>query len=485
MKALVALVRPLAVFLILLATQTACSRTPADGTVIKRSTGQIYLIVNGYRRQVPDIHSLLAYGLGKSVLQIPDAQLDAIKLGPALPFVPSSFIRASTGEVFHLEAGKRREIDTTKALSANYPGADVRSIPDSQVESIPLGTPITGFEKVIPPRERAYDLRVIGVSPAQGLLEHQSMQVRYQLDVREVGLTGDLAPAKLGGFVCQADNKGTCSAIAELQPNQTFTGDFNTFAPSAGSAAPVSIKLVVTDATCSPCETILASSEDFFVPVAARYEIAIESFQLYKPRSKFTDTVKISLRSGLQGSGIGESFCQVVGGNFCRVNVAQGDVGEFRVVAMAAPIPVPRVVNNVRVGPFDLIPEVSDNLVFQYDVENLGHEKTEVLDSISQAASGILDALVRNQNIGTLGGFAGRIRGLDGCDGPVAVDGRLILNKSDANLPGVPTLDSLTREKGQLTPNYTLFEGTDSPIGCGENSRYQVTWSVIRTSWQQ
>jgi hypothetical protein len=484
MKALVALFRLVTVLSILFATQTSCSRTPADGTVIKRSTGQIYLIENRYRRQVPDLHSLLAYGLGKSVSLIPDAQLDAIKLGPALPSVPSAFIMNSAGEIFHLEAGKRRQFETAKALASNYPGADVRSIPDGQVQSIPLGLPITEFEKVIPQRERAYDLKVIGVSPAQGLLEHQAIQVRYQLDVREVGLSGDLAPAQLKGFVCPADNIGTCSNISELQPNQTFTGDFNAFAPSASNAAPLNIKLV-TEAACNPCETLLAVSEDFYVPIAARYEIAIDSFDLEKPRSKFNDTVKISLRSGLQGHPIGESFCQVLGGNFCRVNIGQGDFGPIGDDPFGPHTSRLVRVGNVRVGSFDLVPEVSDNLVFQYDVENLGHENQTVLDSISQAAGGILDALLRKKNIDTLGGFAAKIQGLEGCDGPVAVDGRIILNKSDAELPGVPTLDSLTRERGLFTPIRTQFEGPDSQSGCGENSRYRVTWSIYRTSWKQ
>ena len=482
MKTLIALRRPLTILSILLTTQAACSRIPKDGTVIKSSTGQIYLIDGRHRRQIPDTHSLLAYGLGKAVVQTLDEKVDAIALGPPLPSVPSAFIRNSAGEVFHLEAGKRRQLDITKAVAANYPGATVMGLPDSKIESIPLGTPITEFEKVILQRERAYDLKIVGISPNRALLEHGAMQVRYQLDVREIGLTGDLTPARLKGSVCPAVS-GNCIPIPELQPNQTFTGELNTFAPSAASAAAVNIKLV-GEAACSPCETILAVSEDSFVPVAARYEIAIESFFADKLRSKFTDTVKISLRSGLQGSPLGASFCQVVGGNFCRVNVAQGDVGAFTVVAMAAAIPNPRTVNNVRVGSFDLIPEVSDNVVFQYDVENLGHEKTEVLNSLSQAAGGILDALVQHQNIDTLGGFASKIVGLEGCDGTVAVDGKLILNKSDANLPGVPTLDSLTRDNGHFTPRFTQFEGTDSAIGCGGNSRYQVTWSIIRTSWQ-
>src|SRR6185503_15988662 len=118
MKTLIALRRPLTILSILLTTQAACSRIPKDGTVIKSSTGQIYLIDGRHRRQIPDTHSLLAYGLGKAVVQTLDEKVDAIALGPPLPSVPSAFIRNSAGEVFHLEAGKRRQLDITKAVAA-------------------------------------------------------------------------------------------------------------------------------------------------------------------------------------------------------------------------------------------------------------------------------------------------------------------------------------------------------------------------------
>jgi hypothetical protein len=494
MKALlVFLARLIALSVILLASQIGCSHAPADGTVIRRSTREIYLIENGRRRRVPDLRSLLAYGLGKRILDNPDRQVDKIPLGPEMPSVPSAFIQRSTGEIYYLDAGKRRQFVTTQTLFANFPNAVVKIIPDGAVDSIQLGLPIPDGVKIVE-KERDYDLKIVSVSPTEALLEHQPIRIQYELHVREVGVLGDLTPATLRGAVCPVSNKGTCSMIADLQPDHTFNGVIEAFAPPAGRAAPVAIKLV-TEAQCTNvpdcfAETILSLSDDFGLPVAARYDIAIVSFDLHRPRAKVNDTVKISLRSGLQGHGPGGNFCSIFGGNFCAVLIPQGDFGTGVGPFGDGPHTEPHViVNNVRVGSFDLIPEVSDNLAFEYDVENLGVSYDQratqlVLDSMSQATAGILDAVMQSGNFDKLDSFANKIHGLDQCDGPVAVDAKLILNKSDPNLPGLPTLDSLTRDNGRFIAPPTRFEGTDSGLGCGVNSLYDVTWAVIRTSWQ-
>jgi len=338
-------------------------------------------------------------------------------------------------------------------------------------------------------KERTFDLKVISITPAEGLLEHQPIQVKYQLDIGVTNGFGELKP--ISGSVCPASNKGTCVAIPDLAPRR-YSDVIQAYAPSAGARTSVKIKLITAPPACPQApncfgEALLTESDDFVVAVAARYEIAVTGFEILKTRAKTKDTVKISLRSQLQS---GPSLCNIVGANFCAINVAQGDhgTGESPLGPRTAAVVA---VNNVRVGPFDLIPDVSDNLAFEYDVMNLGvpygQTATQaILDLASLGAAGVLDAVsTKNQGtFDTLNIFAQRIHGLEQCDGPVAADGKLFFNKSDPNLPGVPTLDSATRDTGRFTPAPTQFEGTNSALGCGENSRYRVTWSVIRISWQ-
>jgi len=357
-------------------------------------------------------------------------------------------------------------------------------------------------EGQVPQETRVYDLQIVGVSPSAGVREHQQVQVRFQLGVtlREGG--GDLKP--LSAAVCPTSDKGTCFVIPDVQL-QTYVGVIEAQAPTAGAGAKVRIQLV-TPPPCvgSPTCTVELMSHldvkpvtnnngtdtiaEFTMPVAARYEVGITSFQVYRPRAMTLDTVKISLRSGLQGDPVSSGPCDVVTANFCRVNVAEGDHGSTGVLSLRNVPPV--LVNDIRVGPYDLIPEVSENLVFQYDVENLGMQYEQkalqqILDAMSLAAAGILDGLMNSSGVGSgpfdkLDSFANKIQGLDQCDGPVAVDGVVLLNK---HFPGLQTLDILTRDTGVYSSAAKMYEGTDS-VGCGGNSVYSVTWTVFRTSWE-
>jgi hypothetical protein len=335
--------------------------------------------------------------------------------------------------------------------------------------------------------ERTYDLKIVGVTPAGRLLEHQPIQIEYRLQIGETyPVLGGLS--QMAASVCPSSKQGNCVAIPDLKPGG-YHGVIQSFAPSAGAAVRLKLKVVTTVHMLGRRfseEVQVAESDAFPLQVAARYEVAIDKIAIVRPRAKTKDTVKISLRAGLQGQPTGSSVCDIVGGGFCVTLAPQGDLDGTPDGARSK---ATYAVNNVRVGSFDLIPEVSDNLAFQYDVENFGtpYEQkvlTEVLNDMSTAAAGILDAVMNGKSFDKLDDFAHKIHGLDQCDGPVAVDAKRFLNKSNTNLPGLPTLDLATRATGRFTSEPTSFEGTDSGLGCGRNSLYEVTWSVTRTSWQ-
>ncbi|OKO74512.1 hypothetical protein AC629_34975 [Bradyrhizobium sp. NAS80.1] len=223
-------------------------------------------------------------------------------------------------------------------------------------------------------------------------------------------------------------------------------------------------------------------------------------------RSRFQDDVKISLRAALEEE-TADSLCSRAGAHFCVKLAPQGSytTGEGRHNDVIVNV------NNVEVGPFNLIPEVSSNLAFEYDIFNLGEPygqkaAEEFFNNMSELAAGALNAIMnrnpessgessgtsgqkRNPSSGTSGQFdkldtwAHSVHGLAKCDGPVAGDAILFLNKSDLVAPS-PTLDSATRGTGKFTSDPKSFEGADSGPGCGENSLYVVVWSVTRLSWQ-
>jgi len=359
---------------------------------------------------------------------------------------------------------------------------------------------------------RLFKLEAVSVSPTQNLLEHQVIQIAYKLTVSWSAIGLATNPAPLSGAVCPESNEGTCIVIPDLQPGD-YHGTIEARAPSASPEAQVRVQLV-NPPPCipaGPCAvstllhldvSLIQASDPVLVPIAASYNISIDRFTIFKMRSRFHDEVKISLRTGLEGVSSGDSLCSRAGAHLCAILVSEGS--HTTGASLDGPHEVKVVaVRNVEVGPFNLIPEVSPNIVFEYDIFNLGEPYSqkstkEFFDSMSLLAAGVLNAVMNRspvekstgKSIGTSGTFdkldtwAHLVHGLAECDGPVAGDAINFLNKFDPLTPQAPTLDLATRGTGKFTSDPKSFEGVDSGPGCGGNSLYEVVWSVNRVSWR-
>jgi hypothetical protein len=294
-------------------------------------------------------------------------------------------------------------------------------------------------------------------------------------------------------MVCPINNKGSCNPISDLIPGRVFTGTINAFAPAANSNAKIPIKLIDSTATCPTApncnEVVLAESEPINIPIAATYDVAIDQFVVHQPRSKCKDSVKISLYSALQKGDQAILLCSLAGANYCIALADEGDHGTGDCLPGDPRRDDFVTVNNVRVGPFKLVPEVSESVLFNFVVLNLGETYSQTatrdfLNFLSQGAAGVLDATAKNNaSFDTLQKWSEIIHGLAGCDGPVASGSVTLLNKALPAAPGAKTIDTLTAATGRFTDEFARIQGTDSAFGCGQNSRYSVKWSVIRTSW--
>lgn len=350
--------------------------------------------------------------------------------------------------------------------------------------ALPLASfaqPPNGHGNLFPPvpKQYGFDLAILSIDPKDGdhIVEHQPITIAYELTVTVFGITGEPSPMSVS--VCTSDNNNCSDTIGPVTVRK-YKGTISALAPAAGAHAPVSITAFtpVPGVDVEFPNHIGVAETEKRIPVAARYDVSIDSFTILNTRALHEDQVKVSLLSSLQGSPVdGDSACQVVGANYCVQLVDQGSRNN-------GTYPV----KGVRVGSYDLVPEQSPNLVFQFSVMNMGEtysqHATEVfLNVMSGASAGILNALMSGGNYGGLDSFAKMIHGLDKCDGPVAVDAKVLFNRSEPTLPGVPTMDSMTKSSGHYTSEQ-LYQGTDSGLGCGSNSQYKVAWSLIRTSWQ-
>jgi hypothetical protein len=333
---------------------------------------------------------------------------------------------------------------------------------------------------------RQYDLKITDIQPPNPL-EHEEIVVSYQLIVTIKGNSAFLRPQKLPGRICSSTRLGTCPTIADLRAG-TWEGSLRTSAPAAGADVPVIIELLTRvpgdEVAEFPSENVQTSAERR-IPVSARYEVSIDAFTIHRTRARHEDTVKISLRGFVNGQrSAANDACLIVGPPiYCVTNVAQGDHNDGTHTA-----------TGVRVGPFDLVPEVTDDLAFAYVVLNLGTPYelrvfNKIMNGVSDATAAFLKVLYPQAG-GAGGGwdsandFTKKLNDMQfgGCDGPVAADGHVILNKTISGASG-STLDARTRSTGRFTETSGTYE-IESQDGCGKSPRYDVTWSIIRTSWR-
>jgi hypothetical protein len=112
-------------------------------------------------------------------------------------------------------------------------------------------------------------------------------------------------------------------------------------------------------------------------------------------------------------------------------------------------------------------------VIFNYQIVNSGHGDQDAIVRRLVAAGTALAARGLTGPWGTLAGFVIEFVGgilFPNCDGPVAVD-QVVLTGAN--------LGQWTAATGTYVET-RRYPGTDSPWGCGSNSDYKATWSVVR-----
>lgn len=123
-------------------TGTGAAANVADGSVIRRSNGIIFLVDGGQRHYIPEPATLNFLGLTNAVRTLPDAVVDAVPMGKPMPQLPSRVIRGSSGAIFVIEAGRRRHVPDPATFAALGLQKELRDVPDASLNAIPLGSPL-------------------------------------------------------------------------------------------------------------------------------------------------------------------------------------------------------------------------------------------------------------------------------------------------------------------------------------------------------
>jgi hypothetical protein len=184
-------------------------------------------------------------------------------------------------------------------------------------------------------------------------------------------------------------------------------------------------------------------------PAAAKaktYDFTVRSFQILNTRSLHEDTdhVTIALKVGTK-----VYPAQVK-------HMGKLNNGTFKVLLSFKDVEVPT-------------PETK--VVMSYLIMNSGHDKDKVSEWLKKGAEGLLSkGAAASGGLGTVVSYLGELGInvlLPNCDGWVAGD--------HINLTG-KTLAAYAGGRHEETRNYP---GVDSPTGCGSNSHYKVTWSIV------
>ena len=330
------------------------------------------------------------------------------------------------------------------------------------------------------PSRYAYDLRITAVQDGP-LLENQPIEVDYALDVHAFHLRGAL-PAARQGQICGAD-MSNCQPVGLLTEGRHVSGKTTT-TTVAGALAPLRI-VVASPQICAPgveCfGTDLLMDATVTRPVAARYTVWLDRFQIDFTRARHNDTVWVTLRGLVDGQrSAADDACTIYGQTSCLYE----KLGDFNNGQHAQSWPIP----NAKVGPFDIVPEIDGDLRVAFNLLNYGFSDTEAgykdtMDTINAAAGAAMQAAY-GAAWGGVEAFTATLNAMitPDCDGPTFVGQKVFLNKNIS--PSSPvTLEAATRATGVLQipdPTQTI----KSQQYCGRSSEYSVSWSVHRDSWK-
>lgn len=352
------------------------------------------------------------------------------------------------------------------------------------------------------PKQLTYDISAQRMGTGD-IIEFTPMNISWTLTVGKLGIVGpDPTPVDISicPVINSPDSQFKCAEIHRASPGRTYRGTMTVPAPPAGRQSALRIVVLKSADTRGEDYGQKTPVKDASVraDVAARYDVALTSFEMLTTRSTSTDTVWLTLQGLIKADPPHPSdspdACKLAGFNWCVFNQKYGDIHDSGV----------RVVDNLRIGPYDLVPEREKDLRILFYLDNHGDNVAQeiglaVANGFSKAGMIALGAYGGLSGNNSIGSFAS---GLDSimeqlhtaetasCDGKLAEDIVIIANTTVAN-QSQDTLDAFTKANGTFTSAVLnngvpkIYNETDGDFRCDRRGgKYTVTYTVYRTSWR-
>lgn len=126
-----------------------------DGTLLKASGPQVDMMQNHQRRWIPDPQTFNYMGLNwNAILTISDNEWSSIPAGPQFPSrADGTLLKGSQPNVYVMQNGQRHWIPDPATFDAlGYSWADVQTVADADLNAIPLGAQVPEGGKVVLPQ---------------------------------------------------------------------------------------------------------------------------------------------------------------------------------------------------------------------------------------------------------------------------------------------------------------------------------------------
>jgi hypothetical protein len=123
----------------------AMQGTLQEGSVLRVGGSEIFVVVDGHLKRVPDMSTVRALGLNSNaVREVSESSIQEIGRGSDYPALSGPLVRGRAAVAYVLESGKRREIPDQATFDAlGYHWADVVVLSDEGLKSIPEGPPMS------------------------------------------------------------------------------------------------------------------------------------------------------------------------------------------------------------------------------------------------------------------------------------------------------------------------------------------------------
>jgi hypothetical protein len=124
----------------------AISNCAADGTLVRGSTGTVYVMQSSIKRHLVNAENFIARGYSwETVVPVSDSWLNSVASGQPLleALATGNLVRGSASDVYVMDGGsKRHAVSVEVFLACGYWWDAVRLIPDSLLQTIPTSVPL-------------------------------------------------------------------------------------------------------------------------------------------------------------------------------------------------------------------------------------------------------------------------------------------------------------------------------------------------------